>query len=111
MLRQIKIKGKQALPQHVAEIRLNDYDSHDIFEHSIISRFNFTNGAVKKIDSHMESQVDQVIIGHDFFKRLCEANAKDLSLLPLPFPTMDKTMTHTKILQSTKLRSEWKKQQ
>ena len=51
------------LHQHVAGIRLNNIDAHDIFEHSSISRFNFKNGIVKKIDRHMESQLDKVIIG------------------------------------------------
>ena len=87
-------------------MRLNNCNAHDIFEHSIISRFNFTNGVVKKIDRCIESQVDQVIIGYDFFKTSCEANTKDLSLPPLPFATIDKIITHTKIMQSVKPSTE-----
>ena len=54
----LKSRVKQVLPQQVAEITLNNSDVHDIFETSIISRFNFTNGIIKKIGRHVESQVD-----------------------------------------------------
>ena len=97
---------KQVLPQHVAEIRMNHSETYDIFEYSSISRFNFNNGIVKKIDKYMESKKDQLIIGYDFFKKLCEANTKDLSLPPLSIATTDQLITHTKIIQLCKPRSE-----
>ena len=51
----LNTRVKQVLPQNVDEISLNNSETHDIFEYSSISRFNFKNGIVKKIDRHMES--------------------------------------------------------
>ena len=73
-----------------------------MFECSSISSFNFKNGIVKKLDRHMECQKDQVIIGCDFFKKLCEENTKDLCLPPTLFDATDELLTHTKIAQSIK---------
>ena len=54
----LKSRLKQVLPQHVPKIRWNNSDTHNIFECSRIYRFNFKNIIVKKIDRHVESQVD-----------------------------------------------------
>ena len=59
----MKTRGRQVLPNHVAEIRLNHLDTHDMFECSSVSRFNSKNGIIKKIDRHMETHENQVIIG------------------------------------------------
>ena len=68
---------------------MNHSETYDIFEYSSVSRFNFNNGIVKKIDKCMKSKKDQLIIGYDFFKKLCEANTKDLSLPSLSIATTD----------------------
>ena len=73
------------LPNNVAEIRLNYLDAHDMFKHSIISRFNFKNGTIKKIDRQMEAHKNQVVIGYDFFKELCKKSAKEECLPTMTF--------------------------
>ena len=54
----------------------------------------------------MESKKDEMIAGHDFFKKLREASTKDLPLPPIPIETSDQLITRTKITQSIKSRSE-----
>ena len=52
------------LPNHVAEIRLNNLDTHDTFEHSSVSSL-FQEWEIKKIDRCMEVHKNQLIIGYD----------------------------------------------
>ena len=61
---------------------------------------------MKKIDKHVESKKHQLNIGYDFFKKLCEANTKDLSLPLIPIATADQLITNTKSIQSIKPRPE-----
>ena len=52
----MKTRVKQVLPTHVEEIRLNHLDTHGVSEHSSVSRYNFNNGTIKKIDRHVEER-------------------------------------------------------
>ena len=68
-----------------------------MFEYSSVSRFNFKNGIIKKVDRYVEAQNNQVIIGYDFFKELHEENDKDECLSTMYFASADELFTHTKL--------------
>ena len=58
-----KTRVKKVLPQYVAEIRLNNYETHDIFEYSRISQIDFKNGIVKKIYRCMNAKIISCLLG------------------------------------------------
>ena len=53
----------------------------------------------------MELQQNWVIIGCDFFRKLCEESTKDESLPKIHFASADEPLTHAKITLPIKLRS------
>ena len=84
-------------PQHIAETRkINDTCTHAIYESSALSPFQFNNKTVKKIDKYMLQKRNQLVIGYNFSKQLCEANKKDLTILPLPIVVENELMIKTK---------------
>ena len=46
-----------------------------------------------------------MIVGYDFFKKLCEESTKDDSQPKMPFASADEALTHAKITLPMKLRS------